>query len=441
VPRQRLIRRLEGIAEVPVVIVSAGAGYGKTIALAQWAADDDRPFAWLALEGLDGDPVRLLRYLAVALEDTEPLDEDVGAELGRVHPDLADVAVPLLARSIASRKPFVLVLDDTQALSSSEAWAHVTTLAGALPPRSQIVLSGRGLPALRRGRLRAAGALAEICAADLAMTAPETESLFAESGVHLPPDDVDSRLVLTEGWPAALALQALFLGPRNHRLAVAGGREAAARDAISCYLEEEVLVGLSEDGLGLLLRTSVLEQLCGPLCDAVLGVSGSGRRLEQLARSQDPFVLSLGNGWYRVQHLLRELLVDKLRAMEPDQEQVAHERARTWLDDHPHDAPPLAKAQPTGEHGHAGGPLLTIAERRVLSLLPSHRSLQEIADELYLSRNTIKTHAISIYRKLGVAARSPAVDRARALGLLASVAAGNGAAPAEHVVPAPPAAR
>jgi ATP/maltotriose-dependent transcriptional regulator MalT len=191
----------------------------------------------------------------------------------------------------------------------------------------------------------------------------------------------------------------------------------------------------------LLLRTSVLEQLCGPLCDAVLGVDGSGRRLEELSRSDGPFVLALGGGWYRVQHLLRELLVDKLRGLEPEYELVAHKRAEAWLVDHPREGPPLAMAQSGGDHGLAGGALLTLAERRVLSLLPSHRSLKEIADELYLSRNTVKTHAISIYRKLGVAARSPAVDRARVLGLLASVPAVNGVAPPERSAFATPAAR
>jgi LuxR family transcriptional regulator, maltose regulon positive regulatory protein len=329
VPRERLVARLGAAGDVPLVLVVAPAGYGKTTALAEWAEQDDRAFAWIGLQPEDGEPARLLRSIALALDEIEPVGREVfirSAQRG----EGPDMLTQRLARSLAARRrPFVLVLDDAHVIRSPAAFAALEVLIDHMPAGSHLALASRSEPAaLPIGRLRTHRRLAELRTRDLAMTSAEASALL--SGLGLRSADIDMLVDRTEGWPAGLYLAALSLREQPDR-GRALARFAGDDRFVAEYVRDELLAELPGDRLRFLRRTSVLEDLSGPLCDAVLARPGSGGTLRDLARSNLMLVpLDRADDRYRYHGLFAEMLRGELRRLEPEYEREAHRRASAW---------------------------------------------------------------------------------------------------------------
>jgi LuxR family transcriptional regulator, maltose regulon positive regulatory protein len=331
VPRGALLDRLEDSAFKPVVAISAPPGYGKTTLLADWAERDSRPFAWLSIDGRDNDPAVLLSYIAVALDRHEAVDHSVFRTLGSPGASIMADIVPRLGAALSTRAhPVVVALDDIHLLHNQECLDAVAVLIEHLPERSQVVIAGRGEPPLPVGRLRAEGRLAEIGLEDLAMGQQEARSLLRASDVDLPEADVAELTRRTEGWPVALYLAALAVKARGDGIRLP--LEASDRLLVD-YLQSVLLSSLSPTEVQFLTRTAVLDRLSGPLCDAVLGTTGSAEVLESLERS-NLLVISLDNhrGWYRYHHLFRELLRAGLERDEPELVRGLTLRAATWCE-------------------------------------------------------------------------------------------------------------
>jgi LuxR family transcriptional regulator, maltose regulon positive regulatory protein len=289
VSRPRLVRRLAAGADAAVATIVAPAGYGKTTLLAEWEASDPRPFTWISA---------------------------------------CDDAAPLLAA--LPRSPFVLVLDDAHAVRSATALRALTTIARHLPAGSQLALASRGRPGLPLGRLRAQGELVELGAADLAMTPREAAVLLRRAGLRLSDGEMETIMRRTEGWPAGLYLAACVLLAQDD-VPAAVERFAGDDRIVADYLRDEVLDGLDPDAVAFLRHTSPLEELSGPLCDAVLGRHGSGRVLRDLARSS-AFISALDRSeeHFRAHPLLADSLRTDLRAGQPECERELHRRASAW---------------------------------------------------------------------------------------------------------------
>jgi LuxR family maltose regulon positive regulatory protein len=328
VPRERLVARLAATSDVPLVLVVAPAGYGKTTVLAEWAEQDRRPFAWLALDEGDNDVGRLLEAIALAVDEIEPVGRDVFAALAAGDHGVSGLAPALLAASLGRRRPFVLVLDDAQVLRAPRALGALQLIAEHLPAGSQLAIASRTEPALPIGRLRAHRRLEELRARDLVMTRGEAGALLTGLGVRA--GDVDLLVRRTEGWPAGLYLAALSLQEepdRDRALARFAGDDRLVAD----YLREEMLAGLPCERLTFLTRTSVLGDLSGPLCDAVLDRPGSGGTLRELSRANLMLVpLDRTDDRYRYHGLLAEMLQAELRRREPEREAELHRRASAW---------------------------------------------------------------------------------------------------------------
>jgi LuxR family transcriptional regulator, maltose regulon positive regulatory protein len=329
VPRDRLVARLAAARDAPLALAVAPAGYGKTSVLAQWAAEDPRPFAWITLDPDDDDPVRLIASLALALDEVEPVGCEFFARSARGG-HAAATLVGRLARCLAGRsRPFVLVLDDAHVLAAPETFAAIATVVAHMPAGSTLALASRTEPELLPvGRLRAERRVVELRARDLVMTRAESTLMLV--GLGLRPADVDTLVARTEGWPAGLCLAALALREQpDHDAALArfGGDDRFVAD----YLREEVLAGLPRETVQFLMRTSVLDELTGPLCDAVAGRRGSAALLRELARADVMLVaLDRTEGRYRYHGLLAGMLRAELRRLDPDHEAEAHRRASAW---------------------------------------------------------------------------------------------------------------
>jgi LuxR family transcriptional regulator, maltose regulon positive regulatory protein len=288
VPRPTLVRRLQQAHEVPLALLVAPAGYGKTTLLTEWAELDPRPFVWI-----------------------------------RALPSLTDTVEHL-------RHPTVVVLDDASTFCDPEAFALLEGMTEAMPAGSQLALATRGEPALAVGRLRAHRKVVELRAADLAMGRMEAATLLAKEGLRLADHDVDTLVTRTEGWPAGLYLAALSLGaePDAH----AGVERFAGNDRfVADYLRDEFLAPLSDAHSAFVLRTAVLETLSASVCDAVLDSTGSGRMLADLAQANVLLVaLDRTGESYRYHDLFAEMLRAELRRVEPDLEAQLHRRASAW---------------------------------------------------------------------------------------------------------------
>jgi LuxR family transcriptional regulator, maltose regulon positive regulatory protein len=332
VARSAAVRRL-ATACVPMALVVAPAGYGKTTTLRAWERRDPRPFAWVpAVDGND-DPARLLAAIVRALEAIEPLPPEVVRAAAARDPAFLEDAVSAVATALSEgRRPVVLVLDDAHRIGRPASLEVVTRLADALGPGSITAVASRSEPALPVGRLRAAGALLELRTDDLALDEGEAARLLRGAGLALAPEHVALLARRTEGWPAVLRLAGLVVRESGDRAAAA---EAFAGDdrLVADYLRDELLRMLSAEHRELLVRTAPLEELSGEACDAVLGSSGSGRLLRGLAHAGLPVVASdRREQRFRVHPVLRDLLRAELRRADPALEAEIHGRASSWYE-------------------------------------------------------------------------------------------------------------
>lgn len=336
VPRGTIIDRLLDSVETPLVLVSAPPGSGKTVAVGQWDAEDERSFAWMTVDETDNDPLALMSYLLLALQRVEPVDPGVLAFLSASQGSLTDVLLPRLGHMLASRnKPFVLVLDDVHTLTSAATLAIVSTISDNIPPGSQLALVGRMAPPLDWSRLRAKRRLVEVDTAQLRFSFAEAQALLEGAGLQLEPHEVQTLVDKTEGWAAGLYLASLSLSAaavqRRSVDAFFGGESR-----IAAYLRDELLAPVDPDDQSFLIRSSILDQLSGPLCDATLGVTDSDARLRRLAATNNMLLMRIDREgrWYRFHRLFADALTAELNRQEPHLVARLHSAASRWLETH-----------------------------------------------------------------------------------------------------------
>ena len=305
---------------------------------AEWAAGCGRPTAWLSLDQRDDDPSRFLTYLVAALRTiVAGIGGEVVVALQSPQPPPIESILTTIVNEISSvPDDFVLILDDYHVLDSRPDDEALAFLLEHLPPRMHLVIATREDPRLPIARLRARGQLTELRAADLRFTPAEaTEFLKRATGLDLATDDVEALEARTEGWIAGLQMAAISLQGVPDAASFIRSFTGSHRFVLD-YLLEEVLGRQPGEVQAFLLRTSVLDRLCGPLCDAVLcSPAGSGDETLQAIDRANLFVIPLDNErrWYRYHHLFGDLLRRRL-AHSLSSEEIAglHLRASEWYE-------------------------------------------------------------------------------------------------------------
>jgi LuxR family transcriptional regulator, maltose regulon positive regulatory protein len=347
VERSSLIERLRA-SEVPIVAVVAGAGYGKTTLLGQWAEKDERSFGWVSVDQEDNDPALLIRYVAAAIDQLA--EDDLSESESPAFPGAPILAtvVPHLGSKLSSlRRPFVLVFDDVHQLDERASFDVIEALAHFVPDGSAIAIVSRDQTPLPLGRLRGQGQILEIGARDLAMDAQEAQQLLRHVGVHTSETEVLELREWTEGWPVALYLAAVNMktGAIQDLTAFHGDDRVMAD-----YLRSEFLSRLPSKQVTFMRRTAILEQMTGPLCDTILKSTGSAGILESLERSNLLVVpLDRKREWYRYHHLLREMLLTELGRREPDRVPVLNRLAADWCEQNGQPEAAIRYAQAAGD--------------------------------------------------------------------------------------------
>ncbi len=356
--RQRLIGRrdlvaaLDRAAAMPVTIVSAPAGSGKTSLLRTWAArrgDADR-IAFMSVRPDQHDAqlfwLALLGAVRAATGGAEPPPPSPGfngpAMVDKVRSELA-----------AAGSPFALVIDDLHELRPAEAGEQLTALLTNLPPGVHAIVATRGDHPLRLHQLRLAGELAEIRASQLRFSQDETRELLAASGLVLPDSAVALLHQRTEGWAAGLRLAVLSLA--GHPDPTRFVAEFSGNDrTVAEYLMAEMLDRQPTDVQRLLLRTSVLDRVNGELADLLSGATGSERILLDL-EDANAFVVSLdpGRTWFRYHHMFSDLLRLELRRTAPGDIPELHRVAARWFAEHTEIAEAIRHLQAAGDWAEA----------------------------------------------------------------------------------------
>ena len=388
VVRPRLAERLHEGLHRKLTLISAPAGFGKTTLISEWAAGCDRPVAWLSLDEGDNDPSRFLAYLIAALQTVAvDIGGGVSGMLGSPQPPATESILTALINEItAVEYDFVLVLDDYHAVDARPVDKALAFLLDHLPSRMHLVIATREDPSIPLARLRARGQMTELRASDLRFTPTEAaEFLEGAVGLSLSEEDVVALERRTEGWIAGLQLAAISM--RGHEDA-AGFIESftGGHHFVLDYLVEEVLGQQPENFQTFLLRTSILDRLCGPLCDAVmLDASVPGQETLEYLEHANLFLFALDDErrWYRYHHLFAELLRQRLGQSDAPVAEL-HARASRWHQDNGLTAEAIRHALAAGDFERAAD----LVELAVPAMRRSRREvtllgwLQALPDEV-----------------------------------------------------------
>ncbi len=381
--RPRLVEQLNEGIQRKLTLISAPAGFGKTTLVSEWIAAltpgpsptgrrEGVKAAWLSLDEGDNDPTRFLIYLIAALQTLPPKTggDYIGAgALDMLQspqpPSIESILTALVNEIAAIPDHIILVLDDYHLIdtkpvnASTSVDSSVAFLLEHLPQQIHLVIATREDPHLPLARLRARGQLTELRLADLRFTPAEAaEFLNLMMGLNLSEEDITALETRTEGWIAGLQLAAIAL---RSPLSMQGHQDTASfiqaftgsHHFVLDYLLEEVLQQQSESVQAFLLRTSILNRLCGPLCDAILEnrewkiESGKRASPESLISTLDSqsileylehanlFIVPLDNErrWYRYHHLFGDFLRQRLgQRLSPGETAEYHLRASQWYE-------------------------------------------------------------------------------------------------------------
>ncbi|WP_239615364.1 LuxR C-terminal-related transcriptional regulator [Cohnella mopanensis] len=350
--RPRLIERLDDGRQRKLSLISASAGSGKTTLVSEWLAHCDRPAAWLSLDEGDNGLARFLTYLVASLQTLgTTIGEGVFGMLQSPNLPPAEAILTVLINEIASiPAPFIQVLDDYHVISAKPVHDALLYLFEYLPPNMHLVIATREDPHLPLAKLRVRNQLTELRAADLKFTHSEAAGFLNHAmGLNLSSEQIALLEARTEGWIAGLQLAAISMQGQQDTSSFIesfNGNHSFVLD----YLVEEALQLQSPSIQAFLLRTSILDRMCGSLCDAVAPMDleplSSGQEILEYLGRANLFIVPLDNErrWFRYHHLFADLLRQRLQLQlqqsifrsknsENSVEAELHIRASEWYED------------------------------------------------------------------------------------------------------------
>lgn len=403
IDRPLVVRRLvRAVEQAPLTLVRAPAGWGKTLAVAGWAArcaEAGRPVGWMSLTERDDDPAVFWAHLHEALDLAGASTVRADRRAGRPDAEHVDV---LSARLLELGTPAVIVLDAAERLRSPAVWGHLRSLLDGAGERLRLVVVSRTEPALPVQRYRVEDRMTELGADELALGHEEVGQVLRRHRVAPAEDVVAQVLRRTEGWAAGVRLAALRLA--------AEGPDADLEGFAAAYLREEVLTALTPVEREVLTETSVADELPPGLAQALTGRPDTDAVLDR-ASATNAFVSAAPGRprTYRTHPLVRELLLADLDESGPGRSAALHRRAAAWFDAHGD----LAAAV---RHEAAGGDWRTAARRVVegrglADVIAGTTTGVALAEDLAALPETVSPDAVVL--RAAVALVDGDLDRAR----------------------------
>ncbi len=343
VVRQRLKERLDQGMYRKLSLISGSTGYGKTTLVSEWLSSCDRSAAWLSLDEGDNDVNRFLAYLIAALRMIAEHQPWVVSDLLQsLQPPPVSSIISVLINDLAKlAEPIILVLDDYHVIDSKSIHDAVSLLLGHMPPNVHVVILTREEPNLQISQLRFKNEVTDLGVMDLRFNREETVAFLNHTmNLGLPPDVIHRLEERMEGWIAGLQMATLSMQGQQAIEPIPSQLPGNQRVLLD-YLVEEVMLKQSESIQKFLLYTSILDRLCGSLCNAVLldDPSIPGDEILHTLERTNLFIVSLDQEqrWYRYHHLFAELLKYQLqqriqRTGEIEDMAVLHHRASVWYE-------------------------------------------------------------------------------------------------------------
>lgn len=322
-----------------VTLVSAPAGAGKTMLLAQWCRelrDQGRTVAWLSLDNDDNDPFTFWKGVLKACRRAFGASSAEAPDgLKGLRPP-ADPSDPGFLASLygvvdSLDEPLCLIVDDAHELTEPTVLDGLSRVLRTAPPKLQLVLGCRFDPPLPIPRMVLDGSASEIRADALAFNRDEAAELLHGHGIELVDELLSLLLARTEGWAAGLKLAAMALTRQKD---AAQYLETFAGDdqPVADYLVTEILSQLTDDERAFLVVTSVPETLTADLAAELTGKSDAGSMLDELAHNNVlVYRRDSSPKLYHYHSLLRSYLLAELNRLDRSAAQRLHARAAEWF--------------------------------------------------------------------------------------------------------------
>lgn len=341
VHRQRLLDRLdESLRDKKrLILISTPAGYGKTTLLSAWIQKSNYPVAWLSLDDADNDPVKFMTYLIFGLREIKP---GIGAALEDFSSSQTQISntqlTSLVNDLIQLPENTLIILDDYHNITRRTIHDAISYLLEHSAPNFHFIIATRADPPLPISRMRGRGQVVELRQNDLRFSLDELSDFFTrQRSLQLSHNDITALYDRTEGWAAGMQMAAASMVNQDDITLFIQDFTGSNRFILD-YLLEEVLDNLAENIKLFLLRTSILDQLCAPLCDHLLAdfsdqPVNSQAILEELEH-KNLFIIPLDDRreWYRFHRLFSDLLRQRLELFSPDSKPVLHQRASNWYE-------------------------------------------------------------------------------------------------------------
>jgi len=345
VSRGRLFELMDRGLDVPLTLVSAPAGYGKSVLVGEWCGRQEHPCAWVSLDEADSDLRFFLAYLVAAVDTIHPDVCRTTKELLTAPelPSASDLARELTNDLGEIDTPCLIVLDDLHRVVRSSPVYELLGRVLEYPPRNvHLVLLTRCDPPLALTSARARNTMCEVRLQDLRFTDDETAELLSLTrGLSVEKEALSNVQRELEGWPAGLRLVSLALGAADNPTSFLENLHGGLPQTQE-YLFHEVLRALPPELRGFLLRASILDSFCPAALEAVCGPISeqaspalTGREFIAALQERNLFTIPLGaeGEWFRYHHLFRGLLRDRLREQQtPSELGSLHARASAWFE-------------------------------------------------------------------------------------------------------------
>jgi LuxR family maltose regulon positive regulatory protein len=339
VHRPRLMGRMNWGIKGPLTLLSAPAGFGKTNLLTQWAEASELQVAWLTLDKEDNDLIRFFRYLIGALQTIEPqLGEEALEFIQSTKTSGVEWGLTLLINEISALpKEIALVMDELHVLEDPTIYRSLSFLLKYLPHNLHLLIASRSEPALDLAFLQVKGQVVELGADDLRFTSEEVRLFFEQTmGLQLSPETVLALEERTDGWITGLQIAAISLRHQANPKYVLASLQGDAHYLVD-FLVEEVLDRQPEEVRQFLLRSSVLDVLSGPLCEAVVDPNsrpGFGASMLTRLEHANLFIIALDekHEWFRYHRLFAEFLRHVQAEIAPLDIPLLQKRAAIWFE-------------------------------------------------------------------------------------------------------------
>jgi LuxR family transcriptional regulator, maltose regulon positive regulatory protein len=339
VPRPQLFEKLDEALAHRLTLVSSPAGAGKTALVSTWAHAARKKgvaIGWLSLDASDNNPARFLECIIAGLEEEGTvIDTDPVSPQHKGQVQIKEVLNLFIWGLANLQRELILILDDYHHIQDKEVHAALDYLLKHAPPCLHFILLTRSDPPLELARLRVAGQLIELRMNHLRFSVQEASDFMKKfAGITLTESDAASLTARTEGWIAGLQMAGISLRGQQDVSAFIAAFAGSHRFVFD-YLLEQVLNQQDLEIREFLLKTSVLERLSAPLCDAVTGTAGAARRSLDTLERANLFLTPLDDErvWYRYHHLFSDLLKLVLEQAYPGLAVELHSRACRWFEE------------------------------------------------------------------------------------------------------------